>query len=676
VAALAENPAEPSEDEHVAAPQGPENKPAAGTAPASEAEDELEADLETDAEGEAAGEDEVEPEAGPESEPEAARSASADDGDGDGDAEVDEPAAEAAAENASGEAAADEQDDALDAQSTSEPDDVSAESAEDEAEPAIWEPAGPKVTRELAAVGRRLGGRYRLERMVRGFGGVFEPEPQLWVGVDELLNRRVGVDLIATEHPLVEQVARAARDAAAVPDARFVQVLDAVQDEDLLYIVTEWVPGAEQLQERLADGPLSPARATAMVRDLAEAMVRAHEAEVAHGAMNPATVLITKAGEVKLRGLLVEATLSGADPESPEPEKRYAADVLALGQIWYAALTARWPGATAEYGLEPAPTDGATLYAPAQVRAAVPKQVDTTVCRALGLGDHEPFGTVKELADAIRSLPKLRDEVAEPTIVVPPRTRSVKPIAARPHNAGVQASPAWSPRPESRTPIWRRRGALAVGGCAVVALATLAAFQFAGNGKNGANTTTGSITNATPHPSVGGLVSIPAGTVGKPLTISSDAIWDHSPSSGSQATAADAYNGSSAGWKMTTQLDAGWAAENGGGIGLVFNLGSAHTVDQVKFQIAYSGSAVEILTAPAGSSTEWTTSGLTSDGFTVQKTLSNVSSGQTVSASFAPASAEYVAIIFTQMQQQGAIDSTNTPAGYRNNILDVQVLGE
>jgi hypothetical protein len=242
--------------------------------------------------------------------------------------------------------------------SGAERDEQAAAAVEDEVPSAAERPGSapePAEPRELAVAGRRLGGRYRLERLVRGFGGPFLPEPQLWVGVDELLNRRVGVDLIATEHPLAEQVARAARDAAAVADARFVQVLDAVQDEDLLYIVTEWVPGAEQLQERLADGPLSPPRATRMVRELAEAMVRAHEAEVAHGAMNPATVMITAAGETKLRGLLVEATLSGQEPEAAEPEERYAADVLALGQIWYAALTARWPGTEAEYGLEPAP---------------------------------------------------------------------------------------------------------------------------------------------------------------------------------------------------------------------------------------------------------------------------------------------------------------------------------
>ena len=570
--------------------------------------------------------------------------------------------------------------------------DARAAAVEDKKSSAAGQAPEPAEPRELAAAGRKLGGRYRLERLVRGFGGPFLPEPQLWVGVDELLNRRVGVDLIATEHPLAEQVARAARDAAAVADARFVQVLDAVQDEDLLYIVTEWVPGAEQLQERLADGPLSPPRATRMVRELAEAMVRAHEAEVAHGAMNPATVMITAAGETKLRGLLVEATLSGQEPEAAKPEERYAADVLALGQIWYAALTARWPGTEAEYGLEPAPTAGTELYTPAQIRAAVPKPVDATVCRALGLGEEAAYGTVKELADAIKSLPRMREEVVEPP-TVPTRSRSGRPTGTATANRGasptrVMSSPtartqslkndrveSWSPAAE-RKPVWRRPGMLAVAACAIAALGTLAAFQLSGGPSNN-DDTQGSVGNATPSPSSGGTLAldIPPGTVGKALTISSDSIWDNGPSSGSQASAPNAYNGSSTGWTMTTQLDSNWAS-SGGGIGLIFSLGATHAVDQVKFQVADAGATVEVLTAPSTGSTSWTKAGITGNGFTLQKTESNLAAGQTISVNFSPVSAEYVAIIFTQLQEQSAIASTDTPAGYRDNLLDVQVLGE
>ncbi len=46
---------------------------------------------------------------------------------------------------------------------------------------------------ELASIGRLLGERYRLERLVRGFGGEFQPEPELWIGVDELAQPQASV---------------------------------------------------------------------------------------------------------------------------------------------------------------------------------------------------------------------------------------------------------------------------------------------------------------------------------------------------------------------------------------------------------------------------------------------------------------------------------------------------
>ena len=533
----------------------------------------------------------------------------------------------------------------------------------------------------LASVGLRLGDRYRLERLLRGFGGGFELEPQLWVGVDELLNRKVGVDLIATGHPLAEQVARAARDAAAVADARFVQVLDAVQDEDLLYIITEWVPGAEQLQERLAAGPLSPAKATAMVRELAEAMVRAHEAEVAHGAINPATVLITATNQVKLRGLLVEATLVGDAPEAVEPEKRYAADVLALGQVWYAALTGRWPGPTDEYGLVAAPSDGGQPYTPAQIRAAVPKQVDAAVCRALALGTDERIGSVKELADVIRSLPRLREEAVEATAVVPPRTRSGRPTSLNVHDA-VPDGGAWSPRTTSangHTPVWRRRSVLAIAGCAVIALGTLAAFQF--TGKNSpTETTSGNVAGGTPRPSFGGTVSIPAGSLGSPLQISGATVWDQDPSDASKAAAPHAYDPTSTtGWQTTTQwksVSFTGSYTGGSGIGLIFELGAQHAVDQVKFQVGTGGANVEVLTggSDASSSPAWSSSSGPA-GYTAQATKTNVSSGGTTTVDFNQVTTQYVIILFTTLPYQAAVSATQTPPGYRDNLIDVQVYG-
>ena len=541
----------------------------------------------------------------------------------------------------------------------------------------------------LWSPGRRLGGRYRLERLVRGFGGSHSPEPQLWVGVDELLNRKVGVDLIAADHPLLEEVARAARDAAAVPDARFVQVLDAVRDEDLLYIVTEWVPGAEQLWERLSEGPLSPAKATAMIREATEAMVRAHEAEVAHGALNAATVLITATGQVKLRGLLIEATLSGTSPDKLDAESRYAADVLALGRVWYAALTGLWPEAQGDLPLLPAPRDesGAEPYSPAQIRAAVPKQVDAAVRRTLGMGDPEsapPITTIKELADVIRALPRLHDETAEPTSVLPrSRSRVDGPTTPTPRPGARDVTPAWSAAEglsgsggSGGGALWRRPGVLAAASCAVLALAALAVFQLAGGGGGAAAAQS---TGTTTTPSVG-TVTIPPGTVGSQLTISDASVWDQDASQSSIDAAKLAFDPtSSTGWKTTTQYKNGsfsGSYPGGSGIGLIFDLSSAHDVDEIKFQVPFSGGTVEVLTAGSSATDSPTWSGTSGPtGYTVQTTQSSPTAGSDMVLKFSPVTAQYVMIMFTTLPYEQGVSSTKTPAGYRDGLIDVRVYG-
>jgi serine/threonine protein kinase len=541
----------------------------------------------------------------------------------------------------------------------------------------VNEPSAPPAaaTRELAAAGLRLGERYRLERLLRGFGGDARPEPQLWVGVDELLNRKVGVDLIATDHPLAEKVARAARDAAAVADARFVQVLDAVQEEQLLYIITEWVPGAEQLQERLAAGPLSPVRACAMVRELAEAMVRAHEAEVAHGAINPATVLITATNQVKLRGLLIEATLGGADPQPADAEARYTADVRALGQVWYAALTGRWPGAEGEYGLDAAPADDGVPYTPAQIRAVVSKQVDVAVCRALGIGEEPAIGSVKELADVIRALPKVREDVAEPTALIPPRSRSGRATDVQDAVGGGWDTQATEVVGRSRS-LMQRRGVLAAAGCAVVALATLAAFQLSGSGSG--DQTAGSVSGGTPTPSFGGKISV--GTVGSQLSIASSTVWDSDPSAASIRAAAAAFDpDSTSGWQSTTQFKGAsfsGSYSGGSGIGLIFDLSGVHNIDQAKFQVGTAGASVEVLTgsSSASGSPDWTATSVP-QGYTVQAKKTDVAAGQDITVTFNQVSTQYVMILFTTLPYQPAISSNGTPAGYRDSLIDVRVYG-
>jgi len=239
-------------------------------------------------------------------------------------------------------------------------------------------------------------------------------------------------------------------------------------------------------------------------------------------------------------------------------------------------------------------------------------------------------------------------------------------------------APSWSSRDTERAggTFWRRRGVLAVAGCAVLALATLAAFQFAGNGGDAAAALSPS-TGGTPSV---GTVTIPPGTVGSQLDIAGATVWDEEPSQSSINAADSAFDKSStSGWKTTTQYRSAnfnGSYQGGSGIGLIFDLSGKHELDEVKFQVPFSGGTVEVLTADgsAKASPAWSSSAGPT-GYTVRGTTSQPAAGTDITIRFAPVATEYVMVLFTTLPYESAVPSTGTPPGFRDGLIDVRVYG-
>ncbi|MGO4427282.1 serine/threonine protein kinase, partial [Streptomyces sp. MCAF7] len=133
--------------------------------------------------------------------------------------------------------------------------------------------------------GHKLARRYRLEECVTRLDGFSS-----WRAVDEKLRRAVGVHVLPADHPRARPVLAAARSAALLGDPRFVQVLDAVEENDLVYVVHEWLPDATELTAVLASGPLEPHDAYQLVSQVSQAMAAAHREGLAHLRLNPGSV--------------------------------------------------------------------------------------------------------------------------------------------------------------------------------------------------------------------------------------------------------------------------------------------------------------------------------------------------------------------------------------------------
>ncbi|MFF8448796.1 protein kinase family protein [Streptomyces leeuwenhoekii] len=319
----------------------------------------------------------------------------------------------------------------------------------DEAQESARTESSGKVSSPELHSGHKLARRYRLEECVTRLDGFSS-----WRAVDEKLRRAVGVHILPADHARARSVLAAARSSALLGDPRFVQVLDAVEENDLVYVVHEWLPDATELTTLLATGPLEPYDAYQMVSQVAAAMAAAHREGLAHLRLNPNAVLRTSTGQWRIRGLAVNAALRGVSSDTPQ-----RTDTEAVGALLYAALTQRWPYENDAYGLSGLPKD-LGLIPPDQVRAGVHRGLSELAMRALAndgatASRHEsPCTTPEELVKAIGEMPRIRPP--EPAFTAPPeyqRTTYQQGTYGRPaaHPGVTQPVPTPPPPLQSRT---------------------------------------------------------------------------------------------------------------------------------------------------------------------------------------------------------------------------------
>ncbi|HEU4513012.1 MAG TPA: protein kinase family protein [Nocardioidaceae bacterium] len=245
--------------------------------------------------------------------------------------------------------------------------------------------------------GTVLAGRFRLEDLVQDTDGA-----RFWRAIDQTLARSVAVNVIDTSDPRSEAVLVAARTSATITEGHFLRVLDAAREDGVVYVVHEWGTGMS-LDKILADGPLPPRRAAWLVKEVADAITVAHSHGIAHGRLVPENVMVTEAGSVKLIGFVVDAVLHGRQPATVDGRvlSDHESDVYNLAGLLYATLVGKWPGSQ-ESGLPDAPCDHDRILRPRQVRAGVPRALDTVCDRVLNPTDAiASIETAQEISAAL-----------------------------------------------------------------------------------------------------------------------------------------------------------------------------------------------------------------------------------------------------------------------------------
>jgi serine/threonine protein kinase len=240
-----------------------------------------------------------------------------------------------------------------------------------------------------------------------GFGTVYLAE-------DTWIDKKVALKVPHKQGVDFGELLREPRLLATLNHPNIVTIMTAEKQENIFFIVMEFVPG-ETLETIIArDGALELSRALDYICQISNAVDHAHRHGVLHRDLRPSNVLVAGNGMLKVadfgtsRFLEIAAhgtTVIGSPPYmAPEQFKGkavFASDIYSLGVTMYQMLTGVLP-----YGT-PSPADlerlmkGDLLLSPRLKNPKIPKAINDIVLKAMAPEIHARYQRAGDLLDDV-----------------------------------------------------------------------------------------------------------------------------------------------------------------------------------------------------------------------------------------------------------------------------------
>ncbi len=322
-----------------------------------------------------------------------------------------------------------------------------------------------KSTPEYSRVGTQFGP-YRLRRLIGagGFGEVYEAEDTV---KDRVVALKLLPEALSKDDVFRKRMQREAHAAGRLQEPHVVPIHDYGEIDGVLYVDMRLIDGAD-LHSVLTDGPLAPARAVAIVRQVAAALDAAHEVGVIHRDVKPENILITRddfaylvdfglataISDERLTQLgTMVGTFSYMAPERfRNKEMTSRSDIYSLACVLLECLTGSRPYKADSLSSMITAHLTAPVPRPSQIRPGVPIGLDLVIARGMAKQPEDRYATAGDLAaaahDALTATDKRRaagilERSAQPARPTGPRFAPPPPPPTPPPTSTPAGASGW-----------------------------------------------------------------------------------------------------------------------------------------------------------------------------------------------------------------------------------------
>lgn len=377
-------------------------------------------------------------------------------------------------------------------------------------------------------MGETWFGHYRLDRLL-GSGGT----GQVWRAHDSIADRVVALKVLSAtvaNNPTYRQrFTREARLAAQVRGPHLAAIHAFGELDGRLYLDMEYIDGTDLATLLQREGQLSPARAVAIVVQIAQALDVAHRAGLVHRDVKPANIMVDAAGLAHLidfgtayradqpaitTSSNVVGTLAYMAPERFVGAGDARSDQYALACVLYECLTAQRPfgNGDAAQSLHAHLMTSPPLAA--DWNPAVPAALDAVITRGMAKVPEQRCASASEFAAAayaaITGLDVPTVETAAvalaTTAVLPQAFRGPDSTATRPNGSGAMRG-----SPDGGGATERTRSRLSIAVLVALVVAVSAALWLGRPGSHGQDS---AAPKSVPTTTVAGPTSEPRPQVG------------------------------------------------------------------------------------------------------------------------------------------------------------------